>query len=126
MMEVIVDDFKRTVEVTTDEENQAQQEFNELARANEVSTNAKKSEQTAKEAELGEQNTIIAAEMGDLKAEQEALDKALQELMQLQPACIDTGMTYEERIAKRDQEVASLNEALCILDREGPVKGDEE
>lgn len=30
--------------------------------------------------------------------------------------CIDTGMSYEERVQKREEEIAALKRALCILD----------
>merc|ERR1719252_549120 len=40
---------------------------------------------------------------------------SIQELMKLQPACIDTGMSYADRVAMREQEIESLKKALCIL-----------
>ena len=48
--------------------------------------------------------------------------KAMQELEELKPACVDTGMSYEERVARREEEIEALKEALCILDKEGPVQ----
>merc|ERR1719498_659341 len=111
-MEVILDDFKRTIEVTGDEEAQSVREFTELKRSAEISQQTKESDKEAKDTELGE-----------LTSQQEAFDKALTELLELQPACIDTGMSYEDRVAKREQEIDSLNQAMCILDKEGPVKG---
>ena len=29
---------------------------------------------------------------------------------ELQPACVDTGMSYEERVAKREQEMEALKD----------------
>lgn len=33
--------------------------------------------------------------------------------------CIDTGMSYEERVEKREEEIEALHKALCILDTDG-------
>ena len=40
---------------------------------------------------------------------------ALDELDKLKPVCVDSGMTWEERTARREQEISSLKEALRIL-----------
>ena len=49
------------------------------------------------------------------------VDKAIKELMELYDACIDTGMSYAERAALREQEIEALKKALCILDTMGPA-----
>merc|ERR1719231_1747487 len=51
----------------------------------------------------------------DMESQTELLITAIEELIELQPACIDTGMSYEERVARREQEIESLKKALCIL-----------
>merc|ERR1711920_1060486 len=45
----------------------------------------------------------------------QTLHMALHELMDLKPVCISTGMTYSDRVSHRGQEIAALNQALCIL-----------
>ena len=35
--------------------------------------------------------------------------------MELQPACVDTGMSYKERVEAREDEIAALKKALCIF-----------
>merc|ERR1719240_2343784 len=77
---------------------------------------------TAYETELTEVNSAIAEDKTSMSDEQSLLDKAIQELIELQPACIDTGMSYQERVAKREQEIESLKQTLCVLDKEGPVQ----
>ena len=37
----------------------------------------------------------------------------------LKPMCIDTGMSYKERVEKREEEIEALKGALCQLDAEG-------
>merc|ERR1719161_1981763 len=52
----------------------------------------------------------------DLKTENENLQNALDELLKLKPVCVDSGMSWEERTARREQEIESLKEALKILE----------
>merc|ERR1719265_1296602 len=124
MMEVILGDFERTIKITKQEEDKASRDFKDLDRSTEISIETKTSEKDDKETENTDTKAKIDSAMNDLTGNQELLDKAIQELTELQPACIDTGMTYEERVAKREQEIESLKQAVCILDKNGPVKED--
>merc|ERR1719174_307847 len=54
--------------------------------------------------------------LADLKTENENLQNALDELLKLKPVCVDSGMSWEERTARREQEIESLKEALKILE----------
>jgi len=63
--------------------------------------------------------TTIEQKMTDMQTAQDLLDAALKVIEGLKPTCIDTGMSYEERVAKREEEIAALKKALCILDPEG-------
>jgi len=73
-----------------------------------------------KESELAETNSNLDDDNNSMDEEQTLLDKSVQEIIELQPACVETGMSYEDRVAKREQEIESLKEALCTLDNEGP------
>lgn len=46
---------------------------------------------------------------------QEQLDKALKYYEKLKPTCVESGITYEERVKRREEEIVSLQEALKIL-----------
>jgi chromosome segregation ATPase len=122
MMEVILGDFERTIKITKQEEDKANRDFKDLKRSTEISLETKTSEKSDKESENADTKSKIDQAMNDLSSEQDLLDKAIQELIELQPACIDTGMTYEERVAKREQEIESLKQAVCLLEKHGPVK----
>ena len=41
----------------------------------------------------------------------------------LKPSCVDAGVSYEDRVARRKEEIASLEEALEILN--GKVEHDD-
>jgi len=47
------------------------------------------------------------------------VDEALKAIENLKPMCIDTGMSYAERVQKREEEMKALKKALCILDPGG-------
>ena len=42
----------------------------------------------------------LVANLNSLKDAQDLLDKSLETLEKLRPACVDTGMSYEERVAR--------------------------
>merc|ERR1719453_569198 len=51
----------------------------------------------------------------ELKLTQEALNGANAYYEKLKPTCVDSGITYEERVKRREAEMQSLQEALKIL-----------
>jgi hypothetical protein len=122
MLDVILGDFKRTIAVTTKDEAVAAQEFLEFERQTKISIATKEKAKEALEAELTETKDKIATDNEDLNSNQELLDKALTELQELHSACVDTGMSYADRVAMREQEIDALKKALCILDTMGPVQ----
>merc|ERR1719281_1308227 len=122
MLDVIKSDFERTITVTKKEEAEAAQEFLEYERTTKISITTKTNANDAKNAEHEKVLQSIADDMDALTSAQELLDKAITELIELHAACVDTGMSYAERAALREQEIESLKKALCILDTMGPVQ----
>jgi len=122
MLDVILGDFKRTIAVTTKDEATAAQEFLEFERQTKMSIATKEKAKEHLETELTETKDKIASDNEDLNNNQELLDKALTELQELHTACVDTGMSYADRVAMREQEIDALKKALCILDTMGPVQ----
>lgn len=55
----------------------------------------------------------------DLDANQKELDKANKYYEYLKPSCVEVHVSYEERAAKRKEEIAALNDAWEILDKKG-------
>lgn len=51
----------------------------------------------------------------DLKSQTTILSTTVKELLELKPTCVDTSMSYKERVARRKDEIDALNKALCIL-----------
>merc|ERR1719265_789311 len=122
MLEVIQSDFVRTIQTTQKLEKNAAADFLELETTSKVSMGKKTMQKDNKQATLVEANDAIREDKESMLQEQDLLEKSIQELNELHPACVDTGMSYEDRVAKRQQEIDSLKEALCTLDTMGPVQ----
>merc|ERR1719450_1778478 len=52
----------------------------------------------------------------ELAAAQEELAAAVTYYEKLKPKCVDSGITYEERVKQREEEIQSLKEALAMLE----------
>lgn len=116
MLDVMKSDFQRTITETEKAEAEAEQDhlefMTETGKSLAMKTTAHKEKTTQKdEAE----EKLASAEEG-LGENMAILQTSIKELIELQPACIDTGMSYEERVARREDEIAALNKGLCILE----------
>merc|ERR1719440_1515981 len=116
MLEVIISDFERTIKVTTKSEKEAQREFVKFERTTKASIASKETSKSNNEFELKKTEMTILESMDDLGKHQEMLDDSLKALEDLRPACVDTGMSYEDRVQKRKDEIDALKKALCELD----------
>jgi len=119
MLEVIISDFDRTNRKTEEAEAKSHSEFVDFDRTARSDISGKETKKALDEEDLKTTLDTIATKMDDLKTQQELLDSALKRLEELKPMCIDTGMSYEDRVQKREEEIAALKKALCILDGEG-------
>merc|ERR1719171_3292255 len=117
MMEVIMGDFERTIKETTAAEEQAKRDFIEYERETKMSIAAKKNALEATTSELTEVMDQLGTAGDELRTQQELLDTAVKTWEELLPGCVaDPGMSYEERVARREQELQALKDAYCILD----------
>jgi DNA repair exonuclease SbcCD ATPase subunit len=119
MLEVIESDFARLESETTADENQAQKEFEEFSETSLADKEAKVGEAKAKGKLVTKKERELGDAEKDLKATQEELDAALAYYDELKPACLEAGVSYEERVKQREAELQSLNEAWEILDAHG-------
>jgi len=119
MLEVIASDFDRTERHTTAAEQKAHETFVKFDRVSKADISGKETKKELDEEDHATTKTTIAAKMDDLTDAQNLLDTALKTLEELKPTCIDTGMSYEDRVQKREEEIEALKSALCILDAEG-------
>merc|ERR1719388_545599 len=115
MLEVILSDFARLEAETTAAEDGAQSEYEKfMADADE--DNAVKQTEVDHKTTAKQQCEEKLTELGkDLEVTQAELDAALDYYEKLKPDCVDMGLSYEDRVARRKEEIVSLQEALKIL-----------
>merc|ERR1719262_1795253 len=101
MLDVIISDFERTIKVTTDSEKASHREFVEFERTSKTSIASKTTGKSQAESDLKSTDSAIVAGMDDLTKHMSLLDESLKELEDLKPACVDTGMSYADRVQKR-------------------------
>jgi len=119
LLEVIQSDFQRTLSTTEEAEKKAQAEFVEFDRTSKADIGAKQTKTELNTEDLSSTEINLEKNMKDLKDNMDAVDQAAKELEELKPMCIDSGMSYEERVEKREEEIAALKKAVCMLDPEG-------
>jgi len=118
ILEVIKSDFERTIRTTEASESKADAEFVEFDRASKADVAGKETKKVLSEQDLKTTKAGIEQTTSDMQETMKLLDDALKTLEALQPTCVDTGMSYEERKQKRETEIKALKNALCILDTE--------
>jgi len=119
LLQVIVSDFERTIKTTTAQEEQEASEFVKFDRTSKADIGGKETKTELDEQDLESTKTSIKEKSKDMQTNMDLVDMALKELEELKPVCIDTGMSYEERVEKREEEIVALKKAVCILDTDG-------
>jgi hypothetical protein len=116
MLEVIQSDFARLEAETTAAEETAQQEYEAFMTDSKVDKEAKETDIKNKDIKKGNEESALAVAKKDLEATQKELDAALLYFDKLKPSCVDADVSYDDRVARRKEEIASLQEALKILE----------
>jgi len=123
ILEVIQSDFTRLEAETKASENQSAKEFDEFTQNARVNKAVKKKDIEHKMVRQQDSEQELQETTSDLEGTQEELGAALNEYSKLEQSCLDTGLSYEERVQAREEEVQSLKEALKLL--ENPDAGEE-
>merc|ERR1719327_2211117 len=115
MLEVILSDFANVEADTKSAETTSQQAYDEFMTEAKKNTRVKSKKIQLDTADKVSTEQKLQEDTADLKRTQDELLAAERYYEKLVPQCIDKGMTYEERTAAREKEIASLKEALEIL-----------
>merc|ERR1719473_2597661 len=118
MLEVIETDFARLESDTAAGEAAAQTEYDAFMSDSKTDKDQKATDIEHKTAKKQDENQALTVKKEDLEGTQDELDAALAYFDKLKPSCIDSGVSYEERVARRKEEIESLQEALKILNGE--------
>jgi hypothetical protein len=116
LLAVIQKDFERSISDTTDEEGAADTAYTKFKTDTEQDMSDKGDLKKDDESKKTQAELDIKDAEADLKKETELHNSSVVELQKLRPLCVETGMTWEERTARREQELASLKEALDLLE----------
>merc|ERR1719442_360869 len=117
MLEVIVTDFARLFADTKASETAAQKEYDAFMKDAKASKKAKHDLEFKTSMEKDQAEFDNGELKKDLEATQEELDKALDYQQYLKPVCLEVHVSYEERVARRKEEIEALKEAYDILDK---------
>jgi len=115
LLETVASDFDRQInflEGNYDDEQQRMVDMNEALKSQKTHEEVLRD---GKIQDLKSNRVVQAGKLDELQTAMNLLDDALMELLELKPTCIDTGMSYSERVAMRKAEMTALNKALCIL-----------
>merc|ERR1712060_270552 len=118
MLEVIESDFARLEAETTAAEATAQKEYDTFMTDSKVDKTAKSSDIEHKTSKKQDQSQALTVKKDDLEGTQKELDAALAYFDKLKPSCVDSGVSFEDRVARREDEIKSLQDALRILNGE--------
>lgn len=118
MLEVIMSDFARLEADTESSEASSQEEYETFMTDSKVDKAAKSTDlDNAQVKETNEKKALVLKKK-DLLGTDRELTAALAYYDKLKPSCIDAGVSYEDRVARRKEEIESLREALKILNGE--------
>jgi len=118
MLEVIESDFARLEADTKAAEATAQKEYDGFMTDSKVDKADKSASIEHKTAKKQDEEQALTVNREDLEGTQKELDAALAYFDKLKPSCVDSGVSYEDRVARRKEEIESLQEALKILNGE--------
>merc|ERR1719359_65869 len=115
MLEVIASDFARLESETTTAESAAAAAHKQFTNDSTRNKKVKTSELKHREGTKADKAASLQEAKKDLGTSQEELDAALAYFEKLKPSCVDAGVSYEDRVLARKEEIESLKEALKIL-----------
>merc|ERR1719395_270494 len=111
MLEVIESDFARVEAETSAAEAAAVKEYDQFMHDSTVDkADMQRDIKHKKTKKENEENAVVEQKV-DLEGTQKELDAALRYYDKLKPSCVDSGISYEERVKQREQEIQSLQEA---------------
>jgi len=115
MVEVIQSDFARLEAETTAAESENQKEYDQFMADTEIDKTSKTSDIEFKTTTKQNQEASLEEKKVDLEGTQKELATAMAYWEKLKPQCMDAVESYEDRVARRKEEIESLQEALKIL-----------
>merc|ERR1719274_483946 len=115
VLEVAESDFTSLLAESEADESSAQEAYDKLTQENAVTKATKTGDVKAKTSEVKQLEVALGNYKENKATTTEELDAVLAYLDKLKPQCETKVMSYADKKAKREQEIAGLKEALTIL-----------
>merc|ERR1719386_336700 len=119
VLEMSEEDFTTLLAQTEATEDEAVKAYTALTDENKVSKATKQAEAKGKASEVKSLTVQLGHSKEDSASTSSELDAVNAYIDKLRPQCESKAMSYEEKKAKREAEIAGLKEALEILDGKG-------
>jgi len=119
MLEVIETDLSRLEAETTAAEEQAATAYKTFMSEAKVNMKMKHDLEYKKILEKDQNEFELSQTNKDIVATNAKLAAANDYYEQLKPSCLEVHVNYEERVAKREEEITALRQAYDILDQKG-------
>merc|ERR1719335_729546 len=121
ILDTMAGEFTKTVAELQATEEEAVKAYKETKTNNFDTKTAKETEIIKAENEIGSMDITIGHTEEDMKLTNDELKAIAEYVEKLKPTCEGRVMSYEERKAKRDAEIAGLKEALAALEENTPT-----
>eukprot|EP00437_Effrenium_voratum_P038767 CAMPEP_0181478916 /NCGR_PEP_ID=MMETSP1110-20121109/43004_1 /TAXON_ID=174948 /ORGANISM="Symbiodinium sp., Strain CCMP421" /LENGTH=699 /DNA_ID=CAMNT_0023604315 /DNA_START=40 /DNA_END=2139 /DNA_ORIENTATION=- len=119
LLQVSMDNFAQLAEETSQAEKQASSDFQEMKSTSEVRLATFEKDVEYKSQTLTKMESELVRANSDLDSYQKEVKALSKYLEELEVSCSVKGLSFEERQLKREQQLASLKEALRSLNQEG-------
>jgi len=118
ILEVVESDFAKNLALEESEEADAQAEYDKTTQENKVTKTMKSQDVVYKTKEFKSLDKSVADMTSDRAGKDTQLKAVLEYYAQVKDRCIAKPESYEERKARREAEIAGLQQALSILESE--------
>merc|ERR1719183_2959319 len=108
MLEVIESDFARLLSETTAGEAESASAYERLSNDSAEDKAVKQTNAKSKTGEKTRKESALSSTNKDLATTKEELAAAMDYYEKLKPSCVNAGVSYEERVARRKEEIESL------------------
>jgi len=123
VLEVAESDFTTLLAETETEEDAAADAYAKQTEENKIAKATKMADAKAKESEVKSLTVELGHAKEDFESTSSELDAVQAYIEKLKPQCEEKAMSYEEKKAAREAEIAGLKEALEILSGTGLLQG---
>jgi len=118
MLEVIQSDFVRLESETSAAEEAAASDYDKFMKDSKMDKLMKSQDAKHHGSNLQDQEQSMQEKKADLDGTSKELQAAMAYFEKLKPDCVETGVSYEDRVARRKEEMESLQTALRVLNGE--------